>query len=191
MIKGTKHSEETRKKLIASHLTESYKQKMTGEKHPMYGVHRISPMKGKKHTDITKKKMSISHIGLTAWSKGKKFPERSGKNHHFFGKHITAEQRIALSEARKGKMIGVTHWNWKGGSSYIGQKFRKKIEYAQWRSDVFKRDNWTCQTCGKRGDKIEAHHIKSFTNYPELRLDINNGVTLCKECHLLTHRRKK
>jgi len=56
----------------------------------------------------------------------------------------------------------------------------------KWRKVVYKRDNWTCQRCFKKGGKIEAHHIKRFSEYPELRVDINNGITLCHNCHRLT-----
>ena len=52
---------------------------------------------------------------------------------------------------------------------------------------VFKRDNFKCVLCGdKKGGNIEADHIKDFALYPELRLDINNGRTLCKSCHKKT-----
>ena len=56
---------------------------------------------------------------------------------------------------------------------------------------VFTRDNFTCQFCQKRAIPLEAHHIKNWIQYPELRFDANNGITLCKSCHNLTKRKWK
>jgi len=80
---------------------------------------------------------------------------------------------------------GVNHPLWKGNSEER-KHLMAQIEYKIWRSNVFSRDNWTCQTCGRRGIYLEAHHIKSWQKYPELRFEVSNGVTLCKECHNLT-----
>ena len=59
-------------------------------------------------------------------------------------------------------------------------------ELSIWRKDVFKRDNFTCQKCGEKSGKIEAHHIKSWSEYPDLRFDVGNGLTLCQCCHKKT-----
>lgn len=67
------------------------------------------------------------------------------------------------------------------------QDERKKPAYKEWRIAVFERDNYTCAHCGKVGGNLNAHHIKPYAEYPELRLDINNGITLCEECHRKVH----
>jgi 5-methylcytosine-specific restriction endonuclease McrA len=71
-------------------------------------------------------------------------------------------------------------------------KIRGSIEYKLWREAVFTRDNWTCVSCEARssvGIKVylNADHIKSFSEFPELRFDVDNGRTLCKKCHDLRH----
>lgn len=56
----------------------------------------------------------------------------------------------------------------------------------EWRIAVFERDNYTCQACGDRGGELNAHHLKPYKKHPELKHDINNGQTLCVECHKKT-----
>lgn len=82
-------------------------------------------------------------------------------------------------------------------ASYDNKKFpwektyrdiRRSGEYSSWRTAVFERDDYTCVKCGHRGGELNAHHIKPFAKYPDHRLDIDNGVTLCKECHKLVHK---
>ena len=67
---------------------------------------------------------------------------------------------------------------------------RKTPQYAAWRSAVFERDGYRCAICGEVGGRLNAHHIKPFAKYPDLRLDIDNGITLCEECHKEVHRKK-
>jgi len=55
--------------------------------------------------------------------------------------------------------------------------------YKAWRRYVFARDDYQCQLCGAKKVKIEAHHILPKRKRPDLTLDKNNGITLCKECH--------
>lgn len=65
---------------------------------------------------------------------------------------------------------------------------RHDSAYNNWRLKVFERDNYTCAICGQHGGTLNAHHIKSFKDYPKFRLDIDNGITFCVECHRKVHK---
>src|SRR3990167_3750748 len=83
------------------------------------------------------------------------------------------------------QITGVNHFNWKGGISGINRQLRASLEYEEWRIKVFERDLYTCQSCGQVGGYLQADHIKPFILYPDLRLELSNGQTLCIECHRL------
>jgi 5-methylcytosine-specific restriction endonuclease McrA len=74
----------------------------------------------------------------------------------------------------------------KGTKTKQAKLLRNSKEFRQWRKAVFERDNWTCQTCFKRGGVLHPHHIKPFAFFPELRFSVANGQTLCESCHRLT-----
>lgn len=90
----------------------------------------------------------------------------------------------------KGKVYsairGDKHHNWKGGTSAERARLKSRIEYKEWRTAVFERDNYTCQMCTTRGGRLEADHIKPWSRFPELRYEISNGRTLCVLCHRKT-----
>lgn len=59
---------------------------------------------------------------------------------------------------------------------------------GRWTRNVMERDNYTCQDCGLHDPEIvEAHHIKPRKEFPELAYDIDNGVTVCPNCHKRRH----
>lgn len=62
------------------------------------------------------------------------------------------------------------------------------FSYKRWRDKVFKRDDYTCQLSGKRGGKLNAHHLNGWNWDKEHRNDIDNGITLCEELHKLFHK---
>lgn len=102
-----------------------------------------------------------------------------GRNNPMYGKRHTEETRKKMSDTRK----GANHYNWKGGVSKGRLSRMKRIEYKLWRDAVYARDNWTCKMCGEKRLRLNAHHIKSYAEYPELVLAIDNGITLCTKCH--------
>ena len=73
--------------------------------------------------------------------------------------------------------------NYIDGRNPINKSIRNSKEYKNWRESVFRRDNYTCVWCGKVGWTLHADHIKPFSKYPDLRLELSNGRTLCKHCH--------
>lgn len=113
------------------------------------------------------------------------------------GRKHTEESKLKSSKTKTGKpnfkIRGENHYMWNGGTTPINERIRHSIEYKTWRTSVFERDEYTCQECGiknklglGRTTILQADHIKSFNDYPELRFDINNGRTLCLNCHKLT-----
>ena len=119
--------------------------------------------------------------------------QNKGHSKAMTGRTHTPETRVILSRNAKrhglGRVFGPNHPNWKGGLSTPNEKIRTSGKYVEWRKEVFLRDSWTCQHCGQVGGGLHAHHIMSFSKYPFLRLDINNGITLCVPCHSQVHNR--
>lgn len=84
---------------------------------------------------------------------------------------------------------GFKHCNWKGGITPESLRIRNSVEMKRWRELVFKQDNYTCVTCNdSKGGNLEAHHIKPFALFPEFRFKVENGITLCTDCHRVANR---
>lgn len=78
---------------------------------------------------------------------------------------------------------GNKHPMWRGGNSRTYRTLYSTAIHKSWRTSVFARDDYTCQRCGERGGKLEAHHDLPFAYYPALRYELLNGATLCQACH--------
>jgi hypothetical protein len=98
------------------------------------------------------------------------------------------ETKDKIGKANSGK-FGNQNPNWRGGISTKEHLVRTSIEFSLWRESVFARDNWTCQKTGENGGKLNAHHIKNFAQFPELRFAIDNGITLSEKSHKEFHKK--
>jgi hypothetical protein len=164
-------------------FTEEHKQKIS------------EALKNRKFSDNHKMNISKSLKGRPSKNKGKIIPKISENNKQRWGnpeykKRVSNSMRkprnIKHSEEWKKnhsiRMQGKNNPNWHGGVALINKYQRVSKENFLWRKRCLERDDFTCQECGALG-KLEVHHIKPFAKYPELRFDINNGITLCLDCH--------
>jgi hypothetical protein len=152
-------------------------------------AHIGDALRGKPKSEAHKAALKANHKGRT----GKKnssthtaalVASRIGRKH-------TSEAKTKMREAKLGALVGSRNPNWKGGITPINGQVRGSPEYKQWSKAVLERDNFTCQMCGKRGGNLNADHIQSFAQHPDLRFDISNGRTLCVPCHKTSTKARK
>lgn len=162
--KNYKHSEATKQKIGASNSVTLKGRRPT---------HLYAPeIRAKISQKLTGRKLSPEHRLKCA----------NGK----IGKKLTAEHRKKLSVALKGEK---GYW-WRGGIAEKNNALRRTVEYKLWREAVFRRDEYKCRQCKVVGGRLNAHHIKPFALFPELRLSIDNGATLCSKCHTTVHSKR-
>lgn len=144
---------------------------ISGQNHPMWGKH---------HTSEAKEKNRQAHLGK--------------------GHPQTMETRLKISQAHKGMKFTEEHrrniglaakgripWNKGRRNGKYNEKtlIMQSEEYKNWRRKVFERDHFQCQWCGKK-QRLEADHILPFAYFPKYRFYLDNGRTLCVECHRKT-----
>lgn len=201
--KGKRWTPEQRSRMSQGHL---------GHKVSLETRRKISRAnKGRKRSQEFCKKMSEIHRGRTPWNKGLKGVQIGS----FKGKRLTEEHKANISQSRRGqelsqkarKKIGKTikklyrcgilkihplygraNPSWKGGVTVRNILARNSAKYDRWKLAVFEKDNWTCQKTGARGGDLAAHHIESFSEYPNLRFETGNGITLSLKEHRRFHR---
>lgn len=175
---GKKFSKETLLKMSLSKINAGIKP--PSRKGIKMSEEQKQKLRGRKMTVEQRAKL----IGRKVWNKGIKGVIKA-----------SLETRRKISDSHKKRFIG------KKINTPIYFKIRNCFEYRLWRSDIFKRDNFTCQVCGdNKGGNLNADHIKPFALILfeekidslekaiccEKLWDINNGITLCKTCHQKT-----
>lgn len=113
------------------------------------------------------------------------------KSDDFRNKHLEATRNAFTYDLRKkmsAQKQGIPEEEWNGFLTNRNVLARGSFEYREWRAAVFLRDNYTCQCCGARSSKnnpviLHVHHIENYSSNPELRLCVDNGITMCNHCH--------
>jgi len=79
--------------------------------------------------------------------------------------------------------------NW---SDNMSEKFYKSKKWKTKREVILKRDNYLCRECKRYGKTTQAttvHHILPLEQRPDLKLNSQNLISLCNECHNQMHDR--
>jgi hypothetical protein len=146
-------------KILSDETKQRISESISGERNHSFG---------KKHSDATKEKMRAAQAG-----------KKYNKGAHW---KLSSEQ----VEKIRIRQSGETNSGWIKDRTELKTDRLKSYDtqYKNWMLKVKSRDDWKCKINNhKCGGRLEAHHILNWTDYPELRYDINNGVTLCKEHH--------
>ena|SRR3990167_4647165 len=127
------------------------------------------------------KEMNCGHDCVSNWLK------RHGIKRRTISEALTGTKKPAymipiFRERARKQFKGEKNPNWKGGVSSRNHSFRTSVDYRIWQRAIWERDNYTCALCPS-WSKPQAHHIKPLWHSWKLRLDMNNGITLCKSCH--------
>lgn len=177
--------------------------KLIGNKHGLGYRHTPEAIEKIRQAGIGRKHSKESRLKMTEAQKG---------NKNNLNKHLTQEtkDKIGRSNSLKQKGAKRPHMalrltgkygekapNWKGGLTLFSKRIRNHFKMRQWRSDIFSRDDYTCQLCSTRGGYLEADHVKWFsvilsencikTMEQAIKCEelwnLNNGRTLCRPCH--------
>lgn len=181
----------TKNEKISKALTEYYK------------THKFH-WSGKKQSKEHSEKRRLANLG-----KKRSLEQRKAMSLRLIGSKRHTKPHTEETKKKLSSIRGERTSNWKGGVTILNKAVRNLIEYKQWRLKVYKKDGWKCSVCGLCGGwdkekrkytRLEADHIKPLSlliienkinNHEEARnckdlFDINNGRTLCKECHKKT-----
>lgn len=144
-----------------------------GQNHTIQSKIKISEKhKGSHHTEETKERIRNQMLGHITTKKTKEKISQTQKTNWKIGK-----QKITKSQFKKGK----NHPNYIDGRSYDYAPNRYGDDWDNIRQLVYRRDNFTCQECGKKNMKLDVHHIIPFLDGGSNELD--NLISLCRSCH--------
>jgi ribosomal protein S14 len=148
-------------------------------------VHSLWSQEKKKEVGL---KSTRHFVGGQPWNKGQIGVYDEEVKRQWREKHseinANPEYRKRMSCSKRNLPIE----KFKDFSTTENQRERVRIRNSGLIKKRFKLDNFTCDLCTLRGTELHAHHMYSFDQYPTLRNNIYNLVTLCASCHDAFHK---
>lgn len=141
----------------------------------------------RKSTTVIAAEIGCGCRSVSLWLERHGIEARSTGSQPGHERNSTDECRQKMSAAKRGQFIGPDNPNWRGGIQ-LKHPERNRYRAKMWVKAVKDRDGWICTGCSATGS-LHAHHIKRWKDYPELRYEVSNGTTLCRDCHELAHGR--
>jgi len=134
---------------------------LSGKNNPMYGISHPG-IKGESHYNWKGGKPKCLDCGKQLGDRRSEFCRsctQRGDRNPYYNPTLTQQERILQ---------------------------RNTPEHREWAKAIKVRDSFKCQVCF-RNMKLQAHHLSSYSTAPDLRYSLQNGVTLCKDCHIEFH----
>lgn len=205
--KGHLHTEETKEKLRQINLGKKLSTEQIKKMSERMKKNPINYWLGKKRSQETIKKISLAKTGTRLSDEAIRNIKQGQKNSIKFkemlkklvennkGRKCSEEKRRKISEKQKGKIISletrkkqsVAHKGnksrfWRGGI-YQPRRFDGFV-WRNIRNKIFRRDKYSCQVCGRQGNKDIKMHVHHIVPY---RITQDNSesnlITLCMSCH--------
>jgi len=139
---------------------------------------------------------------VTTWAKEAGIARSLSESLKAAGIVPPSQKGVKRSMETRLKISGDRNHFWRGGVAPLRKRIRMSLKTREWRRAVFERDEFTCQKCGRRSMagarlRLNAHHRVPFVELlRKFGVDtfekamaceaiwmVNNGVTLCVDCH--------
>jgi len=115
---------------------------------------------------------------------GQSFARREGETAANYQRKLYCSIKCSTKANPPPVLEGVDNPRYKGE---LARRKQGRGKQSSWARRVLSRDEAKCQHCGAVGVPVVAHHILSWEDFPELRTDVENGITLCNPCHFKEH----
>lgn len=119
-----------------------------------------------------------------SWSRVMLFCEQCGCEFERVPNRIRSDLVFCSVKCRNSYKSGENNPNWNPDlTDKDRQELRITSGYREFINGILERDDFTCFACNDRGSIMNVHHLRSYADNPDLRMDDDNCITLCKNCH--------